>query len=381
MNALDLPIRFTHPHRLFTTEALLAPDNPTLNHAMRREGQARAMAFVDSGLVDAQPGLIDALRERFDRDDTLPGLVDVRTVEGGEAIKNDLTGLEMLARQIASARIDRHSYVLAIGGGAVLDVIGFAAALVHRGVRLVRAPTTTMAQADSGVGVKCGMNLGGVKNLLGAFAVPWAVINDGTLLRSQTQRDWRAGFSEAVKVALVKDAALFDRIEAGAAAIVARDERVAWPVIARSAELHLRHIASGGDPFELGSSRPLDMGHWSAHRLESMTGFATRHGEAVAVGLAIDAIYAGLCSLMPLGDVRRVVATLQALGFTLSHEALADVDGLLQGMDDFREHLGGPLTLILPAGIGRTVTVHHVDRHRMREAVGRTARLNETIRF
>jgi len=377
MAKLDLQINFTQPHRLFSATGVFETRNETLADAFSCEANSKAIAFIDEALADAQPRLEQRVRGRFAGDDRLPRLIDVHRVTGGERCKNDLSVFEGVVRQIAAAHVDRHSYVLAIGGGAVLDVVGFGAAVVHRGVRLVRIGTTTMAQADSAVGVKNGINLDGVKNMLGTFAVPWAVINDAKLLQTLGERDWRAGFSEAVKVALIKDARLFEEIEVGADQIAARDMNVSQPIIDASAEWHMRHIATGGDPFELGSARPLDMGHWASHRLETMTDFELRHGEAVAIGLAIDATYAGLCSLMSQTDVRRVIDTLRRLGFALGHAALLRTDELMHGLDDFREHLGGPLTLILPAGVGKTVTVNHIDRPRMLEAVRQVSDMTE----
>jgi len=369
MKRLDLRITFDQPHRLLSAAGVFEARHDALADAFACNGAGGAVAMIDQGLIDANPRLRQRVIDRFAGDDRLPTLVAAHAVSGGEACKAGLTAVQRIAGQIIDAKIDRHSYVLAVGGGAVLDAVGFAAAMVHRGVRLVRVATTTMAQADSGVGVKNGVNLAGVKNMLGTFAVPWAVINDAALLATLSDRDFRAGFSEAVKVAMIKDARLFERIEHDAERIAARDMAAVRPIIDASARWHMRHIAEGGDPFELGSARPLDMGHWAAHRLETMTDFQLRHGEAVAIGLTIDAMYAGLCSLMPDEDVRRVIGLLRALGFELTPPALSRVDELLTGLDDFAEHLGGPLTLILPAGVGRTVTVNHVDRQRMVEAI------------
>ena len=183
----------------------------------------------------------------------------VLTVPGGEAIKNGLEPLHRIQQAIQDARLCRHSYVVAIGGGAVLDVAGYAAALAHRGVRLIRVPTTVLAQDDSGVGVKNGINAyGHQKNYLGTFAPPAAVINDSSFLTSLSDRDWRGGISEAIKVALIKDARFFDFIERNAAKLTARHLPTMEKVVRRSAELHLTHIATSGDPFELGSARPLE---------------------------------------------------------------------------------------------------------------------------
>src|SRR5947199_194600 len=141
------------------------------------------------------------------------------------------------------------------------------------GEGLVRLPTTTLGQADSGVGVKNGVNLFQKKNWLGAFAVPWAVINDAGLLATLSDRDFRCGFSEAVKVSMLQDAGQFTTLCELAPRIARRDLSAALPAIRASAELHLRHITRGGDPFEMNEARPLDFGHWSAHKLEALTNF------------------------------------------------------------------------------------------------------------
>ncbi|MCE9592276.1 MAG: 3-dehydroquinate synthase [Planctomycetes bacterium] len=371
--SLDAAVAPRVPHRVRFTRGVFDLDNACLAELLPRESDSTRLAvFIDSGVTADRPELSRQI-EAYARHHSLPPMTGLHAVPGGEVCKNDPTLLQRILQAMHDGRLCRKSYAVAIGGGAVLDAVGFAAATTHRGVRLVRLPTTTLAQADSGVGVKCGVNAFGKKNFLGVFAVPWAVVNDPQFLDTLTDRDWVAGLSEAVKVGLLKDAPLFDRIEAGAAALRRREDEAALPVIQRSAELHLRHITNGGDPFETGASRPLDFGHWSAHRLEQLTGFAVRHGEAVAIGLAIDVTYAGLAGLLSDRDRRRVIDCLRALGFDLSHPLLADADALLPGLDDFREHLGGELVLTMVCGPGQPVDVRDIDPAMMRQAIQRVA--------
>ncbi len=365
---MDDTISFSTEHRLITRRGVMRNADTTLSDALTGDA-TRIIAFIDDGLLAAQTRIESSLHKKLDPD----RLTDIAHVPGGEACKNDPTVWLDIARRIADRGIDRHSYVLAIGGGAVLDAVGFAAATVHRGVRLLRMGSTTMAQADSAVGVKCAINLDGAKNMLGTFVVPTAVINDFDLLHTLSDTDWRAGFAEAIKVAIIKDAALFDTIASHAPAIVARNEDHCQRIITRSAELHYTHITRGGDPFEFGPSRPLDMGHWSAHQLESMSGYELSHGRAVAIGLAIDSVYAARLGVLHDESARRIVNTLDALGFELSHPAMEDTGRLLQGIESFRQHLGGALTLILPAGIGRTATVHTIDKQLMVDTIRRVA--------
>ncbi len=260
---------------------------------------AKMVVVVDRGVERAHPGLVDAitlLRGASVGDDA--GGARPRH-PGRRADQERAATHERVLEAINAAALCRHSYLIAVGGGAVLDVAGFAAATAHRGVRLIRVPTTVLSQDDSAVGVKNGVNAFGKKNYLGTFAPPFAVINDFGFLATLSDRDWRGGISEAVKVALIRDRGFFEFLEEHAAALVARELAAMEQVIRRSAALHLRHIATGGDPFELGSSRPLDFGHWAAHKLEQVTNHRLRHGEAVGIGIALDSTYAYLSGFLP----------------------------------------------------------------------------------
>jgi 3-dehydroquinate synthase len=293
---------------------------------------------------------------------------------GGEKIKTDLHFVETIQQRLFDLHVDRHSYVVAVGGGAVLDAVGLVAATTHRGVRHVRVPTTVLAQNDSGVGVKNGVNLLGVKNFVGTFAPPFAVLNDHDFIDSLPERDKVAGMAEAVKVALIRDAEFFGWLERHMDDLATFERAAMQHMIRRCAELHMRQIGQGGDPFETGSARPLDYGHWSAHKLESLTRHHVRHGEAVAIGMALDARYSVLAGLLPAGEELRICALLEYLGFDLWHPVLerAGANGewaILEGLREFQEHLGGELTITLLGGIGVGVEVHEVDHARMRQAM------------
>jgi 3-dehydroquinate synthase len=327
------------------------------------------IAVIDGGLLASQPNLpeqVVAYAEHYQESVCLKALPLV--VVGGEASKNDPKWVEQIQRLISEVGLCRHSYVVAMGGGAVLDMVGYAAATSHRGVRLIRVPTTVLAQDDSGVGVKNGINAFGKKNFLGTFAPPYAVINDADFLVALSQRDWIAGVVEAVKVSLLRDADFFRFMETNAKALVSRDLSVMQQVIYHSCQHHLNHIGGCGDPFEMGSSRPLDFGHWAAHRLEHLTHYRLRHGEAVAIGIALDSTYAYFAGLLPAGDWMRILNALQALGFALYVPELGafseepeHAQSIFRGLTEFREHLGGELTLMLLSGIGSGVEVHQVE--------------------
>jgi 3-dehydroquinate synthase len=353
----------------FTRDAL-DPGNDALARAFARreaERRHRVLPVVDAGLAAAWPELSGWLTAYFTRYAEHLELVAPPTlVVGGEAAKNDPGVVARLHALFHAHHLDRHSFVLVLGGGAVQDAVGFAAATAHRGLRTVRMPTTVLSQNDSGVGVKNGVNLFGSKNFVGTFSPPFAVVNDARFLERLPVRDRTAGLAEAVKVALIRDAAFFDDLERAAPALAAHELDATEQVVRRCAALHLRHIATGGDPFELGSARPLDFGHWAAHKLESMTGHELRHGEAVAIGIALDTRYAVLAGLLADADGARAHRLVGRLGLPRWHDALAihAAGGrlaVLDGLDEFREHLGGELTVTLLAGIGRAVEVHEMD--------------------
>jgi 3-dehydroquinate synthase len=274
--------------------------------------------------------------------------------------------------------IDRHSYIVAIGGGAVLDMVGFAAAISHRGIRLVRVPTTVLSQNDSGVGVKNSINYFGKKNYLGTFTTPVAVLNDFNFLKTLDDRDWRAGIAEALKVALIKDLSFFEWLEKEALALSKRELEPMKAQIIRCAQMHMDHIA-GKDPFEFGSSRPLDFGHWAAHKLEHLSQYRIRHGEAVAIGIALDSCYSYLLGWISKEDLDRVFGVIRTLGFSLYEPELSG-ENLIKGLREFQEHLGGQLTIMLLEKLGKGVEVHEMDENLIQSAIQLLEEENRTVK-
>lgn len=369
--------RFAVPYEfpVVFTEGVFDPENPALRDVLCRLEPAkrhRVACFVDDGLGAALLAAIQAYAERHR--DAIDLACAPIAVPGGEKIKTELHFVESMQQTLFDLHLDRHSYVVAVGGGAVLDAVGLVAATTHRGLRHVRIPTTVLAQNDSGVGVKNGVNLQGVKNFVGTFAPPFAVLNDLAFVLALPERDKIAGMAEAVKVALIRDAEFFGWIERHMDDLATFERGAMAHMIRRCAELHMRQIGQGGDPFETGSARPLDYGHWSAHKLEGLTRHHVRHGEAVAIGMALDARYSVLAGLLPAGEEERICTLLEYLGFTLWHPALARTGAggewtILEGLKDFQEHLGGELTVTLLGGIGVGVEVHEIDVERMRVAM------------
>lgn len=353
---------------VFTRDAL-SPRNPVLADLLDKApgGPHRLAAVFDSGLTRAFPDLPARLEAYLDARPCARLAAPALTVPGGEGAKADLEVFRAVLDRIFEARLCRQSYLLVAGGGAVLDAAGFAAATAHRGVRLIRMPSTALGQNDAGVGVKNAVNFFGRKNFLGVFAPPHAVVNDFALLDGLPERERRAGLAEAVKIALIKDRDFFERLHQDMDALRRLEPGPFERSIERCAALHLEHIATSGDPFEFGSSRPLDFGHWSAHALEEASDGRIGHGEAVAVGVALDSVYSSLAGLLPEGDLERILDILPGLGFSPWHEGLDGLD-MEAALESFREHLGGRLFLSLLTGIGARVEVNSVDFGLMRRA-------------
>lgn len=361
-------VRYEYP--VHFTEHLFAHDNPVFRDTLlRRESgrRHRFVVFIDANVAASFPSLAhDVAGYAGVHAEAMELLAHPEVAPGGEPVKNDPALVTRLQQRLVELGVDRHAFVVGIGGGAFLDLIGFVASSTHRGIRHIRVPTTVLAQNDSGVGVKNGVNAFGVKNLLGSFAPPFAVLNDSVFLRTLQPRDKIAGMAEAVKVALIRDRLFFDWLEASSDALRACEGPAMSRMIRRCAELHMRQIAQGGDPFESGSARPLDYGHWSAHKLEALTSHELRHGEAVAIGLALDARYSVQIGMLAPGGEERVHRLLKRLGFHLWHPALESRDAsgrwlLLRGLEEFREHLGGELTVTLLRDIGEGEEVHQMD--------------------
>jgi 3-dehydroquinate synthase len=376
--SLERTITVPFAHRIFFTRSVFSPQNPLLSQVITSTAPgnpAKVLVVIDQGLAQAFPQLIDQITSYFSSESSPARLVCAPLlVPGGEAAKNTRDLVDALYVQIEEHRICRHSYLLAIGGGALLDAAGFAAATAHRGIRHIRLPTTTLSQADGGVGVKNGINAFGKKNFIGTFSPPFTVINDSDFLVNLSPTEKRAGLIEAIKVALIRDAVFFEEIERTSDDLARFDIEVMESVIRRCAELHVQHIAESGDPFEFGSARPLDFGHWAAHKLEQMSRFTISHGAAVAMGLALDTLYSNKAGLLGGPATERVLALIQKLGFSIFDPLMSPANPsgnwpLLNGLEEFREHLGGELTITLLARIGRGVEVHEIDSALMRESI------------
>ncbi|MFB6455360.1 3-dehydroquinate synthase [Chitinophaga sp. Hz27] len=363
-------------YQVHFTSHLFDPANDCLRNYLETQAvkayKKKLLVILDAGMAAHYPELPQQIGSYLRQVNGFQLVPEIITITGGESVKNDLPLFLSLVNAIDKYAIDRHSFLIGIGGGSLLDLTGFVAAVSHRGIKHIRIPTTVLSQNDSGIGVKNGINFNGKKNFLGAFAPPQAVFNDSHFLTTLHARDWNSGMVEAVKVALIKDAAFFNWMEERATALSGGNMDDMEQLIYRCAALHMQHIGGGGDPFESGSSRPLDFGHWSAHKLEQLTNFELRHGEAVSIGVALDSVYSYLLGWLSEADMKRIISVLKDMQLPVWHPLLEKQAGkdspVIAGLEEFREHLGGQLTISLLRSIGKGEEVHEMNVDKLYEA-------------
>ncbi|MBD5781957.1 3-dehydroquinate synthase [Pelagicoccus sp. NFK12] len=375
--SIEHAIAIPYQLRVLFTENAFATDNPLLRNLLcsKESGSRRkAIFYLDEGVAAANPQLVPQIQAYFQHHNEDLNLRGIHLLPAGEPIKNNTDYLKEIYAQIEEQKICRHSYLIAIGGGALLDTVGFAAATAHRGIRHIRFPTTTLGQGDAGVGVKNGFNFRGKKNFVGTFAPPFAVVNDFAFLDTLPEKHLRNGYIEAIKVALIRDATFFDWIESQANALNAFQPAAVRELVHRSAQHHVTHIATSGDPFEMGSVRPLDFGHWAAHKLEQLSDFRISHGEAVAIGIAIDTLYSQKMGYLDQASVDRILNLITKLKLPtyapeLEQKTADQQNATLAGLEEFREHLGGLLTITLLKQIGQRFEVHEMDTEKILQSI------------
>jgi 3-dehydroquinate synthase len=302
-------------------------------------------------------------------------------VEEGEGSKS-YAGLEKVSEALIAAKIERNDLVIALGGGVVGDLAGFAAAILRRGVDFVQVPTSLLAQVDSSVGGKTGINSPQGKNLLGAFHQPVLVIADTAVLDTLSPRQFRAGYAEVAKYGLLGDAAFFAWLESNHADLfkggAAREHAIATSCRAKAAIV-------ARDERETGDRALLNLGHTFGHALEAATGFSDRlfHGEGVAVGMVLAAQFSAELGMLPPDDVARIIHHLGNVGLPthvqdiagFAQEGLGNADSLLALMAQDKKVKRGKLTFILMEAIGRAVIAKDVDPAKVRDFLqGRLAR-------
>lgn len=354
---------------IFTRDAFSA-FNPSLNIVLRESGQRknRILIIVDSNLLGASHDLlkkIDAYTKI--RRDMIELVSPPLVVKGGERCKNDPAEIRKIHAYIGKFQLCRRSFILVIGGAAVLDAVGFAAATAHRGIRLIRMPSTVLGQSSAGVSVKNAINAFGRKNFLGSFAPPYAVINDLNFLTTLSERDRRAGIAEAVKISLIRDDDFFHFLYEARQLLSTFAVEKTEHMIMKATQLHMEHMAKTGE--ETGSEHALDFGYWSAHKIVELSGGEVNHGEALAIGIALDSLYAFRKGLLNETELYRILITLEDLGFELYHPALLWID-IPKALREFQESMGGELTITLPNHIGKTKEVHAMDTELVKRCIG-----------
>ncbi|MGI9549897.1 MAG: 3-dehydroquinate synthase [Aurantibacter sp.] len=374
LRPIEQSFSVAYEYKLYFTQNLFDLKNSLFRDILdgyKKDEKVKLLFVIDDGVSMNHPNLLKDIKTYCEAFPKNLQHTQSLVIGGGEQCKNDSISVERVLKGINDQHIDRHSFVIAIGGGAIIDMVGYAAAIAHRGVKLIRVPTTVLSQNDSAVGVKNSINIFEKKNFLGTFAPPYAIINDTDFLLTLEQRDWIAGIAEGIKVALIKDETFFEYIEANAEKLRSRAMEPMQYVIYKCAEMHMHHIAQGGDPFESGSSRPLDFGHWAAHKLEQMSNYGLRHGEAVAKGIALDLTYAHLTGLISETTLKRILSLMEQLGFNLRIpvDTNSELKSLLEGLEEFQEHLGGELCITLITAIGEKQDVNVIEQEKMKNAI------------
>ncbi|KJC60491.1 3-dehydroquinate synthase [Bradyrhizobium sp. LTSPM299] len=294
-------------------------------------------------------------------------------VEEGEGSKS-YAGLSQVSEALIAAKIERNDLVIALGGGVVGDLAGFAAAILRRGVDFVQVPTSLLAQVDSSVGGKTGINSPQGKNLIGAFHQPVLVIADTSVLDTLSPRQFRAGYAEVAKYGILGDEAFFGWLEANHADIVAggaaREHAIAT-------SCHAKAAIVSRDERETGERALLNLGHTFGHALEAATGFSDRlfHGEGVSVGMVLAAEFSAQLGMIPADAVARIARHLSAVGLPtrlqdiagFTQEGLVDADALLALMAQDKKVKRGKLTFILLEAVGRAVIANNVEPSLVRD--------------
>ena len=341
-----------------------------------RLGKARCGIVTDRNVARHHlPGLEASLRA----EGRLAGTV---VLEPGEATKS-FRDLAFLSERLLELGLERGDAIVAFGGGVIGDLAGFAAGILRRGVRYVQVPTTLLAQVDSSVGGKTGINTGQGKNLIGVFHQPSLVIADTDVLKTLSSREMRAGYAEVVKYALLGDAELFSWLETNWRGIFADDAGVLVAAIEKSVKGKAAIVAR--DETETGDRALLNLGHTFAHALEAWAGYSDRllHGEAVAIGMCLALRLSEEMGLCPKGSAKRVCDHLEAVGLPTR---LADIPGgkadaqeLVRLMHQDKKVRQGKLTFILVRNIGEAFISRDVEPERVRDFLAREIALKEAL--
>ena len=303
------------------------------------------------------------------------GTVHVHKFDDAETKKN-LQSVESIARSLVKAQADRHAVVIAVGGGVVGDVAGFAAASYLRGVALVQVPTTVVAQTDSAIGGKTGVNLPEGKNLVGSFYPPKLVLVDADTLKTLPAREFRGGLAEIIKYGVIADAKLFAFLENNFEKLLRRDARALEYVVTRSVEIKAEVVSK--DERESGLREILNFGHTFGHALESVTGYKKyQHGEAVAWGMTAAALYGHEIGITSASDASRIVSLVRRMG-RLPEWPKVEAKRLITLMGSDKKARAGKLRFVLTPKIGKAATYEAKQPHKLESVLRTMGRVSES---
>jgi 3-dehydroquinate synthase len=324
-------------------------------------GWKHAALVVDSHLVDS---LGRAIAAKLKDHDKRVSMLEVPSGEGSKSIEQ----LALLWEQLCECKTDRKSILIAVGGGVVGDLAGFAAASYMRGLRFVQVPTTLLAMVDSSVGGKTGINLPTAKNMVGAFWQPHAVWIDTQTLNSLPDREYRSGLAEVVKYGIILDATFFEYLERNASALLERDVDALQTIIRRSCELKA-HVVAHDERETTGLRAILNYGHTFGHAIEATTSYGQfLHGEAISIGMTMAGHLARMLGRWDDASVNRQTALLRTLKLPISTSA-SSPEALMGAMQLDKKTEHGKLNFILPTRIGHVETVQGVDPGLIRSAI------------
>ena len=284
--------------------------------------------------------------------------VEASVIAGGESCKN-LSTVAWLYEQMISQGLDRKSTVIALGGGIVGDIAGFAAASYMRGIGYIQIPTTLLAQVDSSVGGKTGVNLPHGKNLVGAFYQPGLVFVDAAFLTTLPEREYLTGLAEVIKYGIIWDGDFFSYLEANMDKIKSQDSECLLHIINRCCEIKAEIVAQ--DERESGLRALLNLGHTFGHAFEALTNYEKfTHGEAVAVGMIYASRLARRLDLISALDLDRITGLIEGYGLPVSFGGL-DNEGIVVQMRKDKKSVGGSIQFILPTAIGKSQIFNDVS--------------------
>ena len=371
----SIEVKFTVPceYSVKFTRNMFGDDNGVLGEIVGADGKAepRVVLVADRAVVENTPDLGKKIGKYF-KDHGIKLAAKPYVVNGGEINKtNGMTTVRQITELVADSALGRDGFMLAIGGGALLDAAGYAAASFNRGARIIRVPTTLLSQCSGACFPSVGTNVLNRKDSNSIFAVPFASVVDFDFLKTLPDAVRQEGVSEAVKIAVATDAKFLDWIGKNAEKISSGDEETLEELIRRSAALHVDVIAKNKNPIGSDAERIFEFGLWSAHRIEALGRFRIPHGAALAVGLCIDAAYSVAKNMVSEEDADIVGETLAKCGALNGIDRIAPIldraDDILWGITEFRQHTGG--LPMFPKPLGKAADVESVDTEKMKEII------------